>query len=177
MAVTKPDLNLLYVDSHNCYSLMIADISKYPDNWNIVSPTIRITLPNSGYITVPFTPSNVNMYDSAALNITCGSEDLQPLPDGIYQFRYTINPSDKYFVEKSILRVDQFQEKFDNAFIKLDLDCHVDPDDKRKLEDIYIYLQEAIALANKCALDLSIKTYRKADRLLTQFNNSCTQIF
>lgn len=173
MAVAYPVLNLLYIDTYSCYSLGIVDFSQYPDNYNIVSPTIQITLPIGTYVTLPFTANSVNIFNSAALLLTCEGEDLQPLPDGIYQFKYTINPSTTYFVEKSILRIDQLQEKFDNAFLKVDMDCNSDEEDKKTLIDIELIIQEAVAAANKCAIDLAIKMYQLADTKLNQFNNGC----
>lgn len=172
MAVTSPVLDLLLIDTHSCYSMGIADFSQYPSGFNIVSPTIQITVPSGGYVVLTFTAQSVNIYNSTSLGFTCEDEDLQALPDGIYQFKYTINPASTYYVEKTFLRVDALQEKYDNAFLKLDLDCMSSEEDKRALFDISLYIAEAIAAANKCALDLAMKMYRKASKLLDEFVNS-----
>lgn len=170
MAVTTPILNLLYLDSHSCYSMVLADISQYPENFTIVSPSIQITMPQGGYITLPFEAKNVNVFNSTSLKITCDDDELAPLPDGVYQFKYMINPFATYYVEKSILRIDRLQEKFDNAFLKLDLDCSTPSQERKELLGIETIIQEAVAAANKCAIDLSIKMYRLASKLLDKFN-------
>ena len=165
-------LDLLYLESHSCYNLVLADVSTYETGFNIVSPTIQITMPFGSYITLPFTARSVNIYNSGALGITCDDEELVPLPDGIYRFKYTVNPASQYFVEKSVIRVDQIQEKFDNAFLKLDLDCNSTKQDMKILDNINYLIQEPMAAANKCATDLSIKMYRMASAELDKFNNN-----
>lgn len=172
MAVTTPKLDLILIDTHNCYTMGVADISQYPANYNIVSPTIQIIIPSNEYTTLQFTAQSVNIFNSTSIGLTCDDDDLEPLPDGIYQFKYTINPANLYYVEKTILRTDALQQKYDNAFLKLDMDCNADYEDKRALLDISLYIGEAIAAANKCALDLSTRMYNKASKLLDQFLNT-----
>lgn len=167
--MAEPKLDLLYIDTHSCYSIGIADFSQYPTTFNIVSPSIEITIPSGEYVTLPFTPKSVNIYNSVSLKLSCEEEDNIPLPDGIYRFKYTMNPSAKYFVEKTFLRIDQLQEKYDNAFLKLELDCTSSDIEKKELFIISLYIGEAIAAANKCAIELSMKMYRKASKLLDGF--------
>jgi len=165
-------LDLLFLDSHSCYSMVVADISTYPSDFNIVSPTIEITTPSGEYVTLPFTAKSVNIYDSLALHLTCDGDDLEPLPDGIYQFKYTITPATDYFITKTIIRTNTIQESLDNAYMKLDMDCSGSKEDEVIIQDIEYTIKESIAAANSCAQDLSMKLYRIANNKLSRFNNN-----
>ncbi len=172
MAITVPVLDLFYLDSHSSAYLAIADVSEYPTPFNIVSPTIVVTIPSGGYVTLTFTPRQINILDSTDLGITCGDDSKVDLPDGVYKFKYQIGTSKIYSVEKSFLRTDKLQEKYDAAFLKLDLancDFPTSVEQKKYLDNINIYIQEAIAAANQCALDVASKLYNKATRMLDNF--------
>lgn len=166
---TVPVLDLLHLDTYNCSTIGIADTSTYPAGWNIVSPTMTVTLPYGAYTSLPFTPNSVNIYNSLSLKVTCEGEDIMPLPDGIYQFKYVINPPDNYSVNKTILKTSCIQEKLDNIWLKLDMNCQADPQVKKLIQEIDLYLGEATAAANVCALDLSITLYRRAQDLIAQY--------
>lgn len=170
-------LDLLLIDTHTPYALAIGDFSTYPANYTPVSPTLYICAAGWPEVTLEFTPNSVNVYNSENLCITAAGEDLVALPDGLYHIKYTINPAYQNFVNKTFLKIDNLQEKFDTAFMKLDMmECDMAIKKQRKIEldTINYYIQGAIAAANKCADDLSIKLYRKADVMLTQFiDNKC----
>jgi hypothetical protein len=102
-----------------------------------------------------------------------GSEE--PLPDGIYCFTYTIGDPVTATVEKSILRVDKLQEKFDEAFMQLDMmecDRAIKTQSKIDLNTIYFFIQGAIAAANNCATVKSSTLYIRANTMLDNFINS-----
>ena len=171
-------LDLILIDTHSQYALAIGDFSEYPSSSYVpVSPTIVISASGFPPVTLDFTPRNINVYTSENLGITCTGEPITELPDGIYNLKYTINPAYEHFVEKTFLKVDQLQERFDNAFMKLDImecDGPIRKQKKEELDTIYYFIQGAIAAANKCAEQLSIKMYRKADSMLTNFiNHKC----
>jgi hypothetical protein len=170
-------LDLLLIDTHTPYALAIADFSTYPANYTPISPTIYICGGGFPEVTLEFTPNSVNVYNSENLGITCDGADLVALPDGLYHIKYTINPAYQNFVNKTFLKIDNLQEKFDTAFMKLDMmecDMAIKKQRKVELDTIDFYIQGAIAAANKCADDISSKLYRKADRMLNQFiENKC----
>ena len=122
-------------------------------------------------------PAVVNIYTSENIGITCLGEEHVELPDGIYNVKYTISPAYQYFVERSFIRVDKLQEKFDTAFMKLDImqcDGPLRKQREEELDTINFYIQGAIAAANKCAGELAMKLYRKADKMLNYFiTNKC----
>lgn len=177
MPITTPILDLMLIDTHSSKSIGISDFSQYPVNYNIVSPTLEITASGFSPVTVAFEPNSINIFTSNNLNITCEGEAIQDIPDGIYTIKYSITPAYIYFVSRSFLRVDALQEKFDTAFMKLDIlqcDGPLRKQREEELNSIYYFIQEAIASANKCAPDLALKLYKKADKMLDYFiKNKC----
>ena len=173
-----PTLNLdfIVVPTYNTTMLGIADTSTYPDDPPVVvSPTIEITAPGFDMVSLPFTIQELNTFTTVTLGLT--TSEVLPLPDGVYFLKYSINPAYENYVEKSIMRVDQLQEKFDNAFMKLDMmecDKAIKTQAKVNLSTIYFFIQGAIAAANSCALVQSEKLYAKANSMLDQFIiNNC----
>jgi hypothetical protein len=75
------------------------------------------------------------------------------------------------------MRIDQIQEKFDSAFMKLDLmecDMAVKKQQKVNLNSIYYLIQGSLAAANNCAIDTANKLYNQANRMLDNFiRNNC----
>jgi len=174
-----PTLNLdfLVVPTYNTLTMGIIDASTYPDNPPVVtSPTLEITPPGFDVAVIPFAVDDYNVITSSNLGITSVGVN-QPLPDGVYHIKYSIAPANVNFVEKSIMRTDRIQEKFDEAFMKLDMmecDGAIKRQSKENLSSIYFFIQGAIAAANNCALVEANKLYAQADRMLTNFmNNNC----
>lgn len=168
-------LDILILPTYNKEILGIADASTYPDDPPIVSsPTIEIDVPALGKVYLPFVINDFNLFTSVTLEIT-EAGDLQSLPDGIYQFKYTISPAYINYVEKSFMRTDKIQEKFDGAFMKLDMmecDQLIKKQAKVNLNTISFYIQGAIAAANNCALIQAAKLYAHADKMLDNFISS-----
>ena len=75
------------------------------------------------------------------------------------------------------MRIDQIQEKFDSAFMKLDMmecDSAIRTQSKVELNSIYFFIQGAIAAANNCAEVEANKLYTQADKMLNNFiKNNC----
>lgn len=171
-------LDILVIPTYNTMTMGIADASIYPDDPPIVSgATIEITIPGFAIIVLPFSINNFTVYTSSTLGLTeVGTANL-PLPDGVYNLKYSIAPAYLNYVEKSIVRVDRLQEKFDEAFMKTDMmecDRAIKTQAKVDLTTIYFFIQGAIAAANNCAVDEANKLYLQADKLLTTFiNNGC----
>ncbi len=73
--------------------------------------------------------------------------------------------------------MDQLQERFDEAFMKLDMmecDMAIKKQSKVELNTIYFFIQGAIAAANNCAIDVANKLYVQASKQLTNFSkNGC----
>jgi hypothetical protein len=170
-------LDILVIPTYNLETLGIADNSTYPVSPPVQSPTIEIDVPGFGIVSLPFTPNDFNVYNSTSLGLTAVGAALLPLPDGVYYIKYSVAPAYENFVQKTIIRVDQLQEKFDSAFMKLDMmecDLAIKKQQKVNLNSIYYFIQGAIAAANNCAVATSNKLYNQANIMLNSFiNNKC----
>jgi len=166
-------LDILVVPTYNTLTLGIADASTYPSTPS--APTIEITVPGFGIVTLPFVPNDFNLFNSTILGITGPTDDLLPIPDGVYYLKYSITPAYINYVDRTIIRVEQLQEKFDAAFMKLDMmecDLAIKTQSKVELNSIYFFIQGAIAAANNCAVDQANKLYNQANKMLNNFIKS-----
>jgi len=174
---TTLKLDFLVVPTYNTLTLGIADASTYPTSPLVTSPTIEINVPTFGTISLPFTINDFNIFNSTSLGITSVGDPLVALPDGVYYMKYSVSPAYINYVEKTIIRVDKLQEKFDEAFMKLDMmecDQAIKMQQKVDLNSIYFFIQGAIAAANECAVDTANKLYNQASKMLDNFiKNNC----
>jgi hypothetical protein len=170
-------LDILVLPTYDSRTLGVADASTYPTYPPVTSPTIEITVPGFDKVILPFTPNDFNIFNSTSLGLTAVGDPITPLPDGVYFLRYSVTPTFTNFVEKSIMRVEQLQERFDGAFMKLDMmecDLAIKTQQKVELNSIYFFIQGAIAAANNCAIDQANKLYNQASKMLNNFMaNGC----
>ena len=166
-------LDILVIPTYNTLTLGVADASTYDTDPPVVtSPTIEITMPGFAPVSLPFNVNDFNIFNSTSLGLTSVGDPLIPLPDGIYTLTYSVAPAYQNFVTKTIIRVEQLQEKFDNAFMKLDMmecDLAIKTQAKVDLNSIYYMIQGSIAAANNCAVDTSNKLYIQANKMLNNF--------
>lgn len=170
-------LDFLVVPTYNTFTLGIADASTYPPAPPVSAPTIELEVPGFGLVSLPFSINDFNIYTSTSLGITPVGDPQVPIPDGVYYIKYSVAPAYQNFVQKTIMRVDQLQEKFDSAFMKLDMmecDAAIRKQQMVDLNSIYYFIQGSIAAANNCAIDTANKLYNQANRMLNQFiANKC----
>jgi len=176
MAVTSPILGILVLDTHNLSTLAIADNSQYPSGYSIISPSLSIIPPSFPVITVPFTAGSLNLLSSNTVGITCNDPSCESceLPDGYWDFKYTISPAQTYFAEIGFMRTAMLGKKLDEAFLALDLDrCDqtIKDQDMRELDEINYYIQTSIAAGNRCNPKLAIDLYNIAERMVDRFLN------
>jgi len=170
-------LNIQVVPTYNTYTISIQDISTYDTSPS--SPTIRIVAPGVD-VSLPFNINSINTFNSTTLGLTAVGVDTIPIPDGIYYLTYSIAPALTNYVNKTFMRTDLIQEKFDNAFMKLDMiqcDKAIKTQSKVDLNTIYYFIQGSIAAANNSAIDVANKLYIQADNMLNNFirtNCGCT---
>jgi len=173
-------LDILVIPTYNTRTLGIADASIYPTDPPNVSATLNITIPGFAIKSLNFNVNSFNVYTSSTLGLTpVGSPDI-PLPDGVYFLKYIVyNNADFTWneIERSIIRVERLQEKFDEAFMKLDMmecDRAIKTQAKVDLNTVYFFIQGAIAAANNCATTEANRLYIQADRMLDNFiRNNC----
>ena len=166
-------LDILVIPTYNTLTLGVADASIYDTDPPVVtSPTIEITMPGFAPVSLPFNVNDFNIFNSASLGLSIVGDPLIPIPDGIYTLTYSVAPAYENFVTKTIIRVEQLQEKFDNAFMKLDMmecDLAIKTQAKVDLNSVYYMIQGSIAAANNCAVDTSNKLYIQANKMLNNF--------
>lgn len=165
-------LDILVIPTYNTKTLGIADNSTYPDSPAVQSPTIEITVPGFGIVSVPFTPDDFNVFNSTILELTEAEDDLIAIPDGLYTLTYSVTPAYENYVTKTIMRVEQLQEKFDEAFMRLDMtecDMAIKKQSKVDLSTIYFLIQGSIAAANNCNVEVANKLYLQASKQLNHF--------
>lgn len=171
-------LDIIIIPTYNTYTLAVVDNSTYPTTPPVVStPTIQIDVPGFGLVSKTFVVAETNIFNSTDLGITTAGSEL-PIPDGIYGIKYSVAPHySPYYVEKSIMRVDQLQEKYDEAFMQLDMmecDRAIKTQSKVDLLSIYFFIQGSIAAANNCSNVNAAKLYYQANRMLDMMiNNDC----
>ena len=171
-------LDFLVINTYNTKTLGIADISVYDtDPPSVSSPTMQITVPGfTTPVSIPFNVQDFNVYNSIILGLST-FPTMTPLPDGVYYMKYSVAPATTNFVEKNIMRTEVIQEKFDNAFMKLDMmecDSAIRTQSKVTLNSIWYLIQGSIAAANNCAIDTANKLYIQANRQLDYFiANQC----
>lgn len=178
-------LNFLVINTYSTLTLGVADTSTYDSgptgaSMLVTFPTLPVavkTISGASSVTVPFTANDYNVFNSATLQLTAVGADLAPLPDGVYGLRYSIATPSATPVSKSIMRTDKIQEKFDSAFMKLDMmecDMAIKTQQKVTLSSIYFLIQGSIAAANNSAINQSYKLYQQADMMLNNFiKNNC----
>jgi hypothetical protein len=172
------NLDLVTGCNNNPKYLIITDASYYPNDPPIVyEPTVTITPPGFDPVTLPFVINSTNVYGSDDLGITetgCKND----IPDGIYCIEYYIEinkmfPATSRSIKKTILRTAQLEEKFNNAFLKLDLtecDGELAKQTSVHLNTIKFFIQGAISAANNCADKEAVKLYNQAEKMLKRLN-------
>lgn len=168
-------LNIFYVETYDSNTFGIIDASTYPTPF-IIDPTLTVCIPGFGDKSLVFITSDLNIFNSTTLGITeIGCE--QELPDGIYKFKYCIRLSvdvlsEKVCVHKSFFRINKLQEKFHNAFLKLEIaecDGALKRQDMITLTTISTFIQTAVASANNCSEKQAMTLYKKANSMLDKF--------
>lgn len=165
-------LDILVIPTYSSKTLGIADISTYPDSPPVQSPTIEITIPGFDLVSLPFVKNDFNVFNSTILGITEVDDDLTAIPDGVYTLKYSVAPAYENYVIKTIIRVEQLQEKFDKAFMTLDMmecDGAIKKQSKMELNSIYFLIQGSIAAANNCNIEVSNQLYTQANKQLDYF--------
>lgn len=154
-------------------TLGLTDISSY--DAAPASASVVITPPGFDAVTLSFTPEELNIFESSDLGIVATGETEVALPDGVYTVVFTPlgeDPITIYF-----MRIEYLQERFDAAFMKLDItecDKALKKQAKVDLNTIYFFMQGAISSANNCAITEANTLYTTASRLLTSFiKNNC----
>lgn len=179
IVTTAPILRLTLLDMRSQNLLAIVDSSTYNVLPDASHMAMQITPPGYPTINVPFTAGSVNVYKCSDLGIACPEPECCPLPDGIYDIRYTVIQQGTYaglpdaFLEQTFIKVDQIKCKFQNAFLKVDLECSCTDDQKllkKELRMIDMLIAGSVAEANDCNPTMAYNLYHKADTRLDRIS-------
>lgn len=169
---TLPTLRLALVDLKDQGSICISDISTYLTIPSPSAVSLQIQAPGWPMLNVPFQPGSLNVYKCGDLGILCEIVNCCPLPDGIYSVTYTTStiPPATTSIVKTFIKIDQIECRFQNAFLKVDLECDCEYEEKKKykemLREIDLLINGSVAAANDCNDLLSVKLYQQADALI-----------
>jgi len=168
-------LNITPSPTYSKYVIGVSDLSTYgaaPD-----SVSLEITPPGFTAVNVTFITNSINTYESSDLGIVASGSDEVILPDGVYKFVYSISPAVVGAITTYAMRIEKIQEKFDAAFMKLDMmecDRAIKKQANIDLITIYFFIQGAVAAANNCAFFEANKLYSSANKMLDSFiRNNC----
>ena len=180
MANTSPTLDLIILDTHDVSTIAVGDTSSYPNGFSIATPTLQVSAPNYPTKTFAFVAHSIQVYNAYTLGIYSNGDScsITELPDGIYTFKYSVDPVNVNNVTKQFLRTAKIEATLDEAFLKLELmecDGRIKKQKKETIDLIEYYIRGAIASANKCALKQATELYGKASKMLNNFisNNEC----
>lgn len=176
-------LDLDIIATHSPKTLGVVDISIYKTNQVINSPTLEITPPAFGKVSMIFTARDVNIFNSNNLKLSdsINADGLIDLPDGIWKFKYSISPATDNFIRKKYFRTDLIQNKYYQAFLEADfsectdessycLPSNSKKDKENKLREIELMINGCIAAANRNEDELAMSMYKRADGLLNRIN-------
>lgn len=169
---TLPILRLSVLDYRAADLFVVADTSTYAALPEDNTYVLRITPPGYNPIAVTFTPGQINIYTCAELGITCSDTGCTPLPDGIWDITYTVQPpnSAQVSIDLKFIKIDTIRCNYQKAYCKVDLECGChQPMFKKYMEElkmIKVYVDGAVAEANKSNYRLSYEYYHKADTML-----------
>lgn len=155
----------------------IFDTSSYSDSLGKTCMRVEIDIPGFTQTRLINVTPNFNIaLNSYNFGITVGGDFLSPLPDGIYDLKYSVSPNDKIFINKSHLRTVQIDNQLFDYRCKVKLStCEPNYDVKQELNQINTI--ESYIKAAKCKLEncyspeeaMDLLSYAK--KLLTKQTN------
>ncbi len=174
------NLEVSIVPTNNCKILKVVDNSIYNPNILVENAILEVTLP--GYtcpVIFNVTPGFVLLLNSSSLNIAPASNyaALLPLPEGIYNIKYSIRPNNQLFIEYDYLRnCQQFQRYIVACCAFFDKKCTFCDNDVIKLRKDLNWIKELIDAAKFKVEDCGecgegLELYNEANTLLLKVNN------
>lgn len=157
----KPTLDFDIIESGNKKTIVFLDSSEYPERPG--NPLFEVKFPSISEIyKILIRPKEVNSINTKLLEY---STDIIEFPDGLYSFRYSIDPNATKFVCKDYMRFTKAKCKIKELLLSKDIDTET----INKLYKLDIYIQAAEELADSDKLkameyfDLVQKELKKID--------------
>lgn len=175
------ELILDFPDTRNVKTLRVTDASFYNPKVPVECALLSVTPP--GYLTaIDF---NVKEGFSIVLNSSNLKiakvkvyKELTALPDGIYTFRYSINPNEKIWVEYDYLRIDKLMKDYYSVLCAAKLQPY--PHSKearqklRELRELRTYMDAAKGEVEECGnRTRGMELYKYAQQLISEQCKTC----
>ena len=163
------------LDTHNCGTFAILDISYYSPLAPISGGLIQVLVP--GYlnpIELYYTQSGITLLNSNNLGVTnvIGPENYIDLPDGAYVIKMSACPD--LWTEKIVYRTCKIDCKYDKAILLLNLNqcstCY-NASLAQKLQTIQLYIQGCNANARVGDINQATILYNVANKMLDDIIN------
>ena len=159
--------------------MKVIDASIYTSLIQVTNEKLEVTPPGFSVPTIISTGGeNFNLTLNACLlgmqMHNCGTSS-DPLPDGIYNIRYSVNPNSTVFVEYDHMRVTQILNRYYQKLCNLEMAaCEPDADVKEQLKKLRLvksFIDAAKANVEDCHdNDTGMSLLRYAEKLLTKLD-------
>ncbi len=161
------------LNTTQCNWISIYDRSTY--NIRPSESLLDISAPGFGPIRILFNPTEINQINANLLGLSSVETvgELPCLPDGLWTITYRICPHDTSYVTKKFLRTCVTECKYLKMFAEWDLECDTCPNNKKLLEEIWIYIQSAKANADICNYQKAVELLQKANVKLGDIECNC----
>jgi len=168
------NVKIVVLDTHDINTISVTDASTYTGT--VTNPTLTAQAPGYNPVILPFTVGGHNVLTSNVLGIT-GPDIISALPDGIYHFEYSFDPSFENFDKLDYMRVDKLLEKYYSVFMQLDMmECNqaIKTQAKVDLSSIMLMIHGSMAAASNCAYVQANELYDQANKMLNRMiNHNC----
>lgn len=159
--MAKHSLQISILDSDNSSLIVLNDESSYMQPPQL--PTLYVKFPGfSEWNSLLITPSKVSNISTKQLKYV-GEE----FPDGVYEIKYTISPSDKYSITKIYVRDVKFKKEFSSYLEKIVTNQHLSIDNAWQIE---LYLQASKSAAENGKLTQAVTFFKEAQKQLSKLN-------
>lgn len=162
LGLYRHELEIAVIEDGNPATLIVQDTSRYFEDPGF--PMLDVRLPGSEHVhTIPVTVGQQTVVNG----YLTGLGGYVPMPDGIYQLRYSVSPNEAVFVCLAYLKTDELRCRLDAYLASLNL-C--DEQVVRKAADLDSQVAVLLAAggvhARQGRFDLSTQLYRKASQLV-----------
>ena len=155
--MAKHSLQFSVLDSTNSSLITINDESSYMQPPQL--PTLYVRFPGfTEWNSLLITPSKVSSISPKQLKY-----EAAEFPDGVYEIKYTISPSDKYSVTQYYVRDVKFKKEFYSYLEKIGENQHLSIDNAWEIE-LYLQASKAAAFNNK--LTQAVTFFKEAQNKL-----------
>lgn len=173
------ELEINEIPTGSCMTMRLIDASRYLSTLTVANALLEITPPGFTCPVVFEVEKDFNRtFNSATLEIAASASynDLVPLPDGVYEIKYSVNPNAKIYVEYSLLRNCRLTKQYSAAICQLFQDrskiCKKEFEDRRRE---LIWIKELIDASKYMVEELQdpeegLNLYNEAAKLVSKIN-------